>query len=168
MQLKLFSVDEANRLISTLEPLLAALVAKKAELLAKQAELEAFLKGSRTEGPHARGGAARLDSLILGKEELKFIAEEFNVSLHELSSLGCLVKDIDAGLVDFPSIRNGREVFLCWRRGESRVGYWHSIEEGFAGRKPIETLAGFALESPGAAGASVDADGDQVGPGTTH
>lgn len=168
MKLKLFSIDEANRLVPTLEPLLAALVAKKAELLAKQAELAALLQGSRTVGPDVHRSAARLDDLVRGKEELKFTAEEFNVSLHELSRLGCLVKDIDAGLVDFPSIRNGREVFLCWRRGESRVGYWHGIEEGFAGRKPLDASAGLPLESWDLAGAGGDADGDPAGSGTTH
>src|ERR671925_311800 len=103
---RLFTVDEADRLVPTLGPLLRALAAKKAELR--------------------------------GKEELRFIAEEFNVSLHEVSRLGCLVKDVDAGLVDFPAVREGREVFLCWRLGEPRVAHWHGTEEGFAGRKPLE------------------------------
>ena len=50
---------------------------------------------------------------------------------------GGLVKDLDAGLVDFPARRQGVEVLLCWRLGEDEVGYWHGLEEGFSGRKPL-------------------------------
>lgn len=163
MDVKLFSVEEANRLIPTLEPLLAALAAKKAELLAKQAELAALLKGSPARAPGAGGAEATLDSLVRGKEELKFIAEELNVSLHELSRLGCLVKDIDAGLVDFPTLRNGQEAFLCWHRGESRIGYWHRLEEGFAGRKPLDAASPLAEDW-----GEPEGTGDEAGPGTTH
>ncbi len=133
MTVRLFSLEEANRLIPVLEPLLAALADKKAEILAKQAELATLLKGA----PAPRG-EARMDRLVRGKEELKFIAEEFNVSLHEVLQLGCLLKDVDMGLVDFPTFRHGREAFLCWRRGEAAVGYWHGLDEGFAGRKPLD------------------------------
>lgn len=136
MRLRLFSVDDANRLVPTLEALLCALAARKAELLAKQAELSALIEGT------AGSDESRLTRLLRGKEELKFIAEEFNVSLHEVSRLGCLLKDVDAGLVDFPAVRDGREVFLCWKRGEPRVAHWHGIEEGFAGRKPLDAERG--------------------------
>ncbi len=160
MDIKLFSVEEANRLIPVLEPLLAALAAKKAELMAKQAELAALLKGAT-----AAPAEARLDSLVRGKEELKFIAEEFNVSLHQVARFGCLVKDVDAGLVDFPSLRGGREVFLCWRRGEPRVGHWHGIDEGFAGRKPLDAPVASAWSE--AEGEPAD-DRDRAASGTVH
>ncbi|HEX7126308.1 MAG TPA: DUF2203 domain-containing protein [Thermodesulfobacteriota bacterium] len=133
MHVRLFSLEEANRLIPVLEPLLAALADKKAEILAKQAELTALLEGGGA--PYDERQAGRL---VRGKEELKFIAEEFNVSLHEVSRLGCLVKDVDLGLVDFPTLHHGREAFLCWRRGEPAVAHWHGLEEGFAGRKPLD------------------------------
>ena len=58
-------------------------------------------------------------------------------AVEEIQRNGCLVKDIDEGLVDFPSMREGREVYLCWKLGEERIAWWHGIEEGFAGRKPI-------------------------------
>lgn len=133
MHVRLFSLEEANRLIPVLEPLLAALADKKAEILAKQAELTALLKTAE-----APSGERRADRVVRGKEELKFIAEEFNVSLHEVSRLGCLVKDVDLGLVDFPTLHQGREAFLCWRRGEPTVAHWHELDEGFAGRKPLD------------------------------
>jgi len=54
-----------------------------------------------------------------------------------LEQLGVLVKDLDSGLVDFPALRHGEEVLLCWQVGEDDVAYWHGVEEGFAGRKPL-------------------------------
>ena len=55
----------------------------------------------------------------------------------ELQELGLLVKDLDEGLLDFPTLRDGEEALLCWRLGEEEVGFWHSLEDGFAGRKPL-------------------------------
>jgi hypothetical protein len=54
-----------------------------------------------------------------------------------LQELGLLVKDLDEGLVDFPALRGDEEVLLCWRLGEGEVAFWHSLDEGFAGRKPL-------------------------------
>jgi hypothetical protein len=55
----------------------------------------------------------------------------------EISAEGCEIKDLESGLIDFPTIWEGREVFLCWRLGESEVNHWHEIEDGFAGRQPL-------------------------------
>ncbi len=55
--------------------------------------------------------------------------------MRELSEAGIQVKDLEAGLVDFPHLRQGEEVFLCWKLGEETIGYWHELESGFAGRK---------------------------------
>ena len=66
------------------------------------------------------------------------LAEQLARTIDEIQQTGCLVKDLDAGLVDFPSLRGGEEVYLCWKLGEARIGYWHGIEEGFAGRKPLD------------------------------
>ncbi len=55
-----------------------------------------------------------------------------------VSELGILVKDPDTGLVDFPTLREGREVYLCWQLGEPHIAWWHEIETGFAGRQPLE------------------------------
>jgi hypothetical protein len=52
--------------------------------------------------------------------------------------IGCVVKDLDLGLVDFPALHRGTEVYLCWRFGEQDIAFWHPIDEGFAGRRPID------------------------------
>jgi hypothetical protein len=56
----------------------------------------------------------------------------------EIAEIGCLVKDLDVGLIDFPTLYNGTEVYLCWRFGEDRIEFWHGIDEGFRGRKTID------------------------------
>jgi hypothetical protein len=58
--------------------------------------------------------------------------------VNRIQQTGCVVKDLDEGLVDFPSLMEGEEVFLCWKLGEERILYWHGLEEGFAGRKPLD------------------------------
>ena len=59
-------------------------------------------------------------------------------SVNKIQQMGCLVKDLDEGLVDFLCLLGGEEVYLCWKLGEERIGFWHGIDEGFAGRKPLD------------------------------
>jgi len=64
--------------------------------------------------------------------------EKLDNLLHKVQATGALVKDMSSGLLDFPAIRNGQEVYLCWKVGEEKIEYWHEIEAGFAGRQSIE------------------------------
>jgi len=72
------------------------------------------------------------------KNQREKVAEQLTRAVEEIQQIGCLVKDLETGLVDFPSLREGEKVYLCWKLGEARIGYWHGIEEGFAGRKPLD------------------------------
>jgi hypothetical protein len=74
------------------------------------------------------GHRSRRDALAM---RLREIIE----SIHEA---GCQIKDLDSGLLDFPTLYRGQEVLLCWRLGESAIEYWHGLEDGFRGRKPID------------------------------
>ncbi|MEM3087172.1 MAG: DUF2203 domain-containing protein [Halobacteria archaeon] len=67
-------------------------------------------------------------------------ALEFYQGLEELLVVGAVVKDWHAGLVDFPARHQGREIFLCWKRGEDTIRFWHDVEAGFQGRQPVELL----------------------------
>ena len=58
--------------------------------------------------------------------------------LSEIQELGIVVRDVDRGLIDFPAIHDGREVYLCWQLDEQTVGFWHDLESGYGGRRPIE------------------------------
>ena len=62
---------------------------------------------------------------------------EMRSALAQLQSRAVVLRDLDRGLIDFPSLRDGREVFLCWEEGEDEVGYWHDLDSGYAGRQPL-------------------------------
>jgi hypothetical protein len=70
-------------------------------------------------------------------EALRFTAQ-LKQAIDRIQATGCVVKDLDEGLVDFPSLLDGQEVYLCWKLGEERIAYWHGLEEGFSGRKPLD------------------------------
>ena len=66
-----------------------------------------------------------------------YTVEQANSALVELQAMDVVLRDLDRGLVDFPSIRDGQEVFLCWEEGEDEVAYWHDLEAGYGGRRPL-------------------------------
>jgi len=86
------------------------------------------------------GGGYAASDLNAAQAELERLNEEAATTVDELEELGVVVKDLDLGLLDFPALREGEEVELCWRVGEDSVEYWHRIGEGFAGRKPIDWI----------------------------
>jgi hypothetical protein len=65
-------------------------------------------------------------------------AQALKQALEKIEEIGVVVKDLDVGLVDFPTLYRGEEVYLCWRMDESDIGHWHGVHEGFAGRKEID------------------------------
>jgi hypothetical protein len=69
------------------------------------------------------------------------LTAQLKQAIDRIQATGCVVKDLDEGLVDFPSLLDGQEVYLCWKLGEERIAYWHGLEEGFAGRKPLDQPA---------------------------
>jgi hypothetical protein len=129
---KLFTLDEANRLVPTLETLLRRLMGQRQALREHAKVIEEFRAAAGTSGgglPGGRFGEARAAAEQLGAE----IAD----GIRQIETWGCVVKDLDQGLVDFLSRRGNDTVFLCWRLGESSIRYWHGLQEGFAGRKPV-------------------------------
>lgn len=84
------------------------------------------------------GGGYAASDLNAAQSELVGLAEAAAACVERLDELGVVLKDADLGLLDFPAHRDGAEVLLCWHVGEERVEYWHGLEEGFAGRKPID------------------------------
>ncbi len=70
-------------------------------------------------------------------EAIGLVMEKLEREIQRLEELGCVLKDMDTGLIDFPAVRLGTRVWLCWRSGEERVTFWHELHEGFAGRKPV-------------------------------
>ena len=86
-----------------------------------------------------RGGMAVDTARLLQTRQTRdSAATEVAALLERIHEHGCLVKDLDTGLLDFPTLYAGREVYLCWKFGESRIEFWHGVDEGFRGRKVID------------------------------
>jgi hypothetical protein len=127
-----FTVAEAREALPEVRRQAERLVASRAEQLAAAARL-AEVTGVSAGNGHGPEKAllAELRGALEGAET------ELAAAFRALDELGVVVKDVDAGLVDFPSKRAGEDVFLCWQVGEPDLSWWHGVDEGFAGRKPI-------------------------------
>ena len=129
-----FNLDEAQSLLPVLESLLRTAISGKKLMEEVEAEMQAlthriFLNG----GTHVDVVAVALRKAERAKAE-----QRAKDALAEIDSIGVQVKDIDIGLLDFPCEVEGHIVLLCWKMGETSITHWHSTEEGFAGRKPID------------------------------
>ena len=132
MTVTTFTPDEANALLDELRPLVERMVEAKRFLDEAQGRSDEAAR--RISGNGGGMPPAELGEL---HEEVERQATELATAVDEIHELGVIVKDFDSGLVDFPSIRDGEEVLLCWRLGEDEVGFWHGLEDGFAGRRPL-------------------------------
>ena len=132
MPTRFFTPAEANEALASVRPLVERLVEHRADLLVAQARFADLAAGVAGNG----GGIAPEQAADLTRAAA---AAERGIrdAVADLEKLGVVVKDLDTGLVDFPSERDGEPVFLCWQLGEDTVAYWHGLEEGFVGRKPI-------------------------------
>ena len=132
--MKFFSPERANALIVKVSPLVDELLEKRRDLAIRLLESDPAL---REVPPQAR--SSRLAGLRSPFPAPRFgeLKSEIVRLIHRIESFGCIVKDIDLGLVDFPSTRSGEPVYLCWKAGEGRIEHWHGIEEGFRDRKPL-------------------------------
>jgi hypothetical protein len=130
--MKLFSPERANALISKLEPLIEELLRRRRELAIKLLESDPALHHSPPSRPRLAAARSALPPPKFG--ELK---REIGRLIYRIEALGCVVKDIDLGLVDFPSMIGDEPVYLCWKLGEPEVEYWHGLDEGFSCRKPL-------------------------------
>ena len=127
-----FTPEEANALLDEVRPLAEALVAHRramAVTATRQARLVQRIAGN--------GGDFDPQEPRTLEEDFRREDEAVVRCVEDLQRLGVLVKDLDRGLVDFPALRGDEEVLLCWQVGEDEIAYWHGVDEGFAGRKPL-------------------------------
>ena len=131
---KLFSLQEAERLRAQVEPTLIEAIESRRKL----GELDEQL-GALSERIQRSGGllvsyehAARI------RLERNRVEASIRTALERIHSTGCIVKDLEIGLLDFPARLHGEDVYFCWRLGEDRIRFFHRQDEGFAGRKPID------------------------------
>ena len=126
METDQFTLDEANDLIPWLAETFRNLELLRQEYAAIQQRLADFL-GSTV-------GSADVDGLNASADQL---TRQINGGVEEILDQGIIVRDVFRGLVDFPSQRDGREVYLCWIGGEERIDYWHETDRGFSHREPL-------------------------------
>jgi hypothetical protein len=127
-----FTPDEANEALTEVAPLVEQMVAHRRahiEALTRQEELEGRIRGN--------GGGIPPATLAAAAAEVESEARELARVIDEIAAQGAQVKDIDEGLIDFPALSGGETVLLCWRLGEDEIRYWHSVEDGFAGRREL-------------------------------
>jgi hypothetical protein len=132
--MKLFSPEKANALIPKVAPLMKELWEKRRDLAIRLLENDPALRGIEP-APHVRMAAPRSPFVPGRFSEQK--AEIVRI-INRIESYGCIVKDLDLGLLDFPSMRSGQTIYLCWKTGEEQIAYWHALDEGFSERKPLD------------------------------
>jgi hypothetical protein len=127
-----FTPEEANAELEQVRPLVEQLVACRHEhaiALERQEELERKIKGN--------GGGIPPAELASATAEVDAVARRMAQLVDEITSHGAQVKDLDSGLIDFPARHHGETVLLCWQLGEDEIAWWHRVEDGFAGRRPL-------------------------------
>lgn len=120
---RVFTIQEADAALSMIRPLLAEMLMIRQEILDAQPEIWPVVEKA------AGNGGSKAANLV--EQQFKRLDE----LIHQLQSIGAILKDINIGLVDFLSMRDGREIYLCWQYGEEEIRYWHEIDSGFAGRE---------------------------------
>jgi len=126
MPTRYFTVEEANAALLTLRPVVAAMLKAREKIVAARPDLWPVLEKAAGNGGSDKASAVLVDFEIVRRGALA------------IEGLGIVLKDINTGLVDFLSRRDGRDVYLCWRFDEPKVAFWHDLEAGFAGRQPLE------------------------------
>ena len=129
-----FNLDEARSHIPTLERTIAEAVASKGVYEKTEHFQQALAQRIMVMG----GILVDVELVERNKTLREKSGERLKSAVEEIQEIGCIIKDLDAGLVDFPTLLSGEEVYLCWRMGETDIQFWHSVHEGFAGRKEID------------------------------
>lgn len=123
-----FSLDEANSALEIIRPLMDEVQRIRNEIIAHRPEIWPAMARSAGNG---------------GNPALSRLVNEFNrldQAVRQILATGAQIQDINTGLLDFPALRDGHEVDLCWKVGEREIAYWHEIDAGFAGRQTIDTF----------------------------
>ena len=126
-----FTLEEATALLPRLRAILLEMQDKKPALDALREELVELARTARGNG-HLAGR-----ELATKRKEAEALVERLNELHGEINELGCELKGVEEGLIDFRAERDGRTVYLCWKLGEAEIGYWHDLDSGFAGREPL-------------------------------
>ena len=134
-KIRIFSVDEANATLELVVPIIEQLQGLQQSVVDVDQQLEV------TQHKLTAGNGYPIQELKQQAAQLTnrraHLVEAYKSALEQLAGLGCLLKDLQKGLIDFYAMHDGDLVFLCWHLGEDRIRFWHDVEDGFAGRQPL-------------------------------
>ncbi len=146
---RFFDIDAANGTLAEVQPLLVLLRDHREELvrlrdqvLERQASLETGVETPADGGPAVRGvGPGREpDDVRTLRLRMQGLIDQMQAAVVRIDELGVTLRDIQSGLIDFPALVSGRQVWLCWRLGEGDIDWWHELSDGFGGRRPLAEL----------------------------
>ena len=148
---RFYDLDAANAAVPELDGILAVLAEQRAELVRLRDEVLAGGSGGGDGGdgaptavaerPQGVGDTPLADDLRLTRLRMQGLIDQMAAGVARIDALGLTLRDIEHGLVDFPALVSGRQVWLCWQRGEPAIGWWHALDSGFSSRRPLAELA---------------------------
>jgi hypothetical protein len=148
---RFFDIDAANAALPELRTILETLRDERSQLIAlrdefaRQAALEAALSGEAPAGERPPDDVEDTAPGAEGRRRLRLrmqgVIDQMQAGVARIDDLGATLREIETGLIDFPALVSGRQVWLCWRLGEGDVDWWHELGDGFGGRRPLAELA---------------------------
>jgi len=126
MKARYFTLNEARSTLPQVKTLMEQVQVARREILRLRPDALPVIQKAALNGGNKDMG------------ELAVHVMRLEAGVKGIMALGVVLKDVDAGLVDFVGMRNGREVYLCWRYGEEEIGFWHELNAGFSGRQPVD------------------------------
>ena len=147
---RFFDIDDANAVLPELREILATLRDERTQLIALRDEFARETTPGRgssageegaepgADAPRDRAGTEERRRLRL---RMQGVIDQMQAGVARIDELGVTLREIETGLVDFPALVSGRQVWLCWRLGEGDVEFWHELDSGFGGRRPLADLA---------------------------
>jgi hypothetical protein len=131
---RLFTLTEAERARREIEPVLVEAMGCRKKLAGLESDLSAVSSRIAMMG----GVIVPYEKLAAVRAQHQQLAETFSSALTQIIETGCVIKDLEIGLLDFPAVIDNQDVYLCWKLGEDRIRFYHRQDEGFSGRKPID------------------------------
>ena len=145
---RFYDIDDANALVPELTTIVGVLGEQRAELVRLRDEVLAAGRGGSEGATTAVGGSAGggdgspiSSALRLTRLRMQGLIDQMAAGVARIDALGLTLRDIERGLIDFPALVSGRQVWLCWQLGETSIGWWHGLDTGFDGRQPLSELA---------------------------
>jgi hypothetical protein len=145
---RFYDIDDANAALPGLDGILGTLAAQRTELVRLRDDVLARRRADDPEAGAAEDAAPRpaetavaADELRLTRLRMQGLVDQMAAGVARIEEMDVTLRDISDGLVDFPALVNGKQIWLCWKRGEAAIAFWHPLDAGFSGRQPLSELA---------------------------